>query len=763
MIKTAQVLGLLVLVCVAYANAQGISAEDAAPTADSVVRRESVVPRILKHTGILKDLHGEPIVGIATVSFAFYDAESSITPLWLETLNVEADAFGRFTALIGTSYPDGLPADLFRENAARWLGVRIAREGEQELPRIQLVSVPYALKAADAERLGGFSVNDFQLTPEAAKRAGMETSAYRSIEIAGAGDVGTPNRVAKFAANGVNLIDSAITESANRVGVNNPVPQFELDVVGAAVFGQATERFAFRSGSLGFNRNVNTGAIFDNSRNAFQIQHIANADPALDYLSIQTYSSAGVNTNASAMAITAAGRVGFGTTAPTQPLDVRGTAVFGADNERFSFRSSSLGFNRNVSSGQIYDPTRFAYQWEHSGSAIAANDNLAVQVYNTAGANLSANALSINGLGNVGVNTANPSQRLEVAGNIRITGGSLIFADGSTQSTALGIGSTLSGANGTEILRVTQTASIGVAPSVGVTPPSGIRGHASTATGFAAGAVGSAVSPDGFGVYGLNTATTGNGTAVFGLSTSTSGTGIWGDVTATTGDAVGLFGRSASAAGGTGVWGEVVAGTGVNFGVYGRVTTPGSGNTGSAAGVFDTTTTANILVGRSGGTPTNVFRVSSTGQVFGSGAFLSSGADFAEAVGIQGDPSAYHPGDVLGIDTDGVRRFKKVAVPYSPLVAGIYSTKPGIVGHPYDVNDRERGDEIPLAVVGIVPCKVSDENGPIRVGDLLVSSSTPGYAMRGTDRSRMNGAVIGKALQPMAGTTGVIEVLVSLQ
>jgi hypothetical protein len=68
-----------------------------------------------------------------------------------------------------------------------------------------------------------------------------------------------------------------------------------------------------------------------------------------------------------------------------------------------------------------------------------------------------------------------------------------------------------------------------------------------------------------------------------------------------------------------------------------------------------------------------------------------------------------------------------------------------------------------MAMVGRVPTKVSAENGPIQVGALLVSSSTPGYAMKGTDRSQMLGAVIGKALGSLDSGTGVIEVLVTLQ
>jgi hypothetical protein len=55
------------------------------------------------------------------------------------------------------------------------------------------------------------------------------------------------------------------------------------------------------------------------------------------------------------------------------------------------------------------------------------------------------------------------------------------------------------------------------------------------------------------------------------------------------------------------------------------------------------------------------------------------------------------------------------------------------------MDDPKLKQEVPMAVVGIVPCKVSAENGAIEVGDLLVASFTPGHAMKGTDRSKMLG------------------------
>jgi hypothetical protein len=132
---------------------------------------------------------------------------------------------------------------------------------------------------------------------------------------------------------------------------------------------------------------------------------------------------------------------------------------------------------------------------------------------------------------------------------------------------------------------------------------------------------------------------------------------------------------------------------------------------------------------------------------------------------VRGQPSKYEPGDLLAIDPKGDRRLELSSKPYSTLVAGIYSTKPGVLASPHEVAGEgpKPKDEVPLAVVGIVPCKVTTENGPIHRGDLLVTSSEAGYAMKGTDRSRMLGAVVGKALAPLNSGEGLIQVLVTLQ
>jgi len=68
---------------------------------------------------------------------------------------------------------------------------------------------------------------------------------------------------------------------------------------------------------------------------------------------------------------------------------------------------------------------------------------------------------------------------------------------------------------------------------------------------------------------------------------------------------------------------------------------------------------------------------------------------------------------------------------------------------------------VPVATFGILSCKVDAAYAPIREGDLLVASPTPGHAMRADNPAQ--GTVIGKALEPLASGTGLIKILVMLR
>jgi len=301
------------------------------------------------------------------------------------------------------------------------------------------------------------------------------------------------------------------------------------------------------------------------------------------------------------------------------------------------------------------------------------------------------------------------------------------------------------------------------------TTQAAIKGVNKAATGATNGILGSTASSTAGsnGVVGAATATTGSVVGVVGTSASTSGVGMLASASALTGLTTGLFGESLSTHGNgvegvspggqNGAPGAAVVGVSANC-TSTCVNTPGN------AGIFVTGSGGNILIGAVGLAAgwSRVFRVDSTGKGFFDGGTQTGGADFAESVAVAKELAKHEPGDLLIVDTAGERQLKLSAEPYSTLVAGIYSTKPGVLATPHRM-DETTADEVPLAIVGIVPCKVSAENGPIQPGDLLVSSSTPGHAMKGTDRSRMLGAVVGKALEPLGAGNGTIQVLVTLQ
>jgi hypothetical protein len=197
--------------------------------------------------------------------------------------------------------------------------------------------------------------------------------------------------------------------------------------------------------------------------------------------------------------------------------------------------------------------------------------------------------------------------------------------------------------------------------------------------------------------------------------------------------------------------------------------------------------TGRIIEGWNGDGTTNPwddleFSVRGNGDVNCDGSFVDTGGDYADMLPIA---EAATPGDVLVIGPDG--KMARSTTSYATNVAGIYSTFPGFIGgdpmNNLDEGDPEKlalmaslpslltdlkSERVPVALAGVVPCKVSAENGAIQPGDLLVTSDTPGHAMRadplqvGDVEFYPPGTILGKAMESLDQGTGVILVLVSL-
>ncbi len=105
----------------------------------------SAVPTTLHHQGRLFDAVGAPLDGTHSLAFALYDVNSGGTAAWSETQDVDFTD-GYFDATLGsTSAVDG---DLL-DGSSMWLGIAV--DGGAELGRVHLDSVPYAVRAGDAQ------------------------------------------------------------------------------------------------------------------------------------------------------------------------------------------------------------------------------------------------------------------------------------------------------------------------------------------------------------------------------------------------------------------------------------------------------------------------------------------------------------------------------------------------------------------------------------------------------------------------------------
>ncbi|ATP56435.1 hypothetical protein CPT03_08085 [Pedobacter ginsengisoli] len=159
----------------------------------------------------------------------------------------------------------------------------------------------------------------------------------------------------------------------------------------------------------------------------------------------------------------------------------------------------------------------------------------------------------------------------------------------------------------------------------------------------------------------------------------------------------------------------------------------------------------------------NVARINKAGRGFFNGGTQNSGADIAESFDVTGHISTYEPGDILIISVDKDRAVEKSNTPYSSLVAGVYATKPGVLLTEENI-DTDLSGQVPMGVIGVIPTKVCLEGGSIQRGDLLVTSSTSGVAMKADPDKVKVGQVIGKALESYTtGNIGKIKVLVSIK
>jgi hypothetical protein len=203
----------------------------------------ATVPAVVQFGGVLRDETGKPMSGVVGVTFLLYRDQQGGAPLWLETQNVQPDKTGHYSVMLGSTGSHGLPTDIFVAGEARWLAVQA--QGLPEQPRVMLLSVPYALKAGDAETVGGLPPSAFVLAAPAGSSAILGSTAGNSSAASAApappvnSNVtttgGTVNVLPLFTA-ATNIQNSALTQTGSgataKIGIGTTTPTATLDVKG---------------------------------------------------------------------------------------------------------------------------------------------------------------------------------------------------------------------------------------------------------------------------------------------------------------------------------------------------------------------------------------------------------------------------------------------------------------------------------------------------------------------------------------------------
>ncbi len=447
------------------------------------------LPRVVAMSGTLVDPGGQPHMGAATLSFAFYADQQGGDALWSETQTVQADERGRYTVRLGIETP--LPVELFQTAEARWLGVRNA-EGV-EPPRVRLLSVPYALKAGDAETLGGLPATAYVRAPDTSAKgdgkpeiaAGVAAAGVAGLTANGFENVGSPYATSygyQALVNNTGTFNAAFGHSAmnaNTSGYYNTAVGASAMLFNTSGFQNAAVGEAALFSNVGGHDNTAVGrrAMFSNTNG---VNNTATGEEALTSNTVGAYNTAtgfqALVSNTTGESNTAQGyrglwsntngfyNTGFGFEALRMNTGGSNNTAVGA-----ATLFSNMTGSGNVALGYV------------AGSAATGSNNVYVANAGSAGEN-GAIYLGAEGThtktvlaGNVGIGTSAPANKLEVRGSgsayasITGTGGNagLIFNNGTGGSAILKSNAadgsfTIDAPLSSEVLRLTPDGKVGI-------------------------------------------------------------------------------------------------------------------------------------------------------------------------------------------------------------------------------------------------------------------------------------------------------------
>ncbi|HXM63904.1 MAG TPA: hypothetical protein VN950_23790 [Terriglobales bacterium] len=518
------------------------------------------VPPMVNFSGVLTGVNGKPLTGTVGVTFYLYQESQGGAPLWMETQNVQPDKLGHYSVALGSTNSQGLPASVFASGEARWLGVQV--HGQDEQPRVLLMSVPYAMKALDAETIGGRPASSFMLAPTANSKAPVLPPGT----ITGSG---TADFVPVFTGT-TTIGNSKIFETVGGdIGIGTTTPVATLDLKGTGDVRDTLTLFP-----------KSTHPSLSVHGTAFEVSHTG----LVTFISGQTFPGTGTVTSVGSGAgltggpITTSGTLSIKTGGVTNAMLAHSSLTVTANSPLTGGGAVSLGGSTSLGlescgTGQIL-------KWNGSSWACAADNNSGGTVTSiTAGTGLSGGTITTSGTISV-----NASVVPELAAANSFTNNNGISVNDSSPSLSLsnagsGDGIDISVATGNFGVLVSGSSFEPIRATGGEFPLAAFDGSGEEAV-YAANANDNSFNA---GVYGTEEGDTQETLGVWGYTASGAGFGVYGERVSASSSAT-LF------AGTSGVWGDSSGGNGVSgssdqqYGVVG-VTADTSGE-GYAGGIF---------------------------------------------------------------------------------------------------------------------------------------------------------------------------------
>lgn len=379
--------GILIALTMVLSAATPAAAQDAPP----------LPPIVVPLRGTILAPSGQPQTGTHQFAIAFYAEQGDTNPVWVEVQIVTLGDGGTYALNAGATQASGIPAEMLSGGTAQWLGITVGDGPEQ--PRMRLVTVPYALRAASADTLGGKSAAEFVAAADLVEgvRDALDTPEIKTelqnaakAEGSDPGVAATVGQVPKFTSVGGAVDDSNITDAGGFIGVGSTNPNYLVQVHSAG----SHSLFQMTNAGTGMTATdgVYIGVLAGNP--TFRIMNQENAAIAM-FTNGQPRLLIGNN-----------GFVGIGTQAPhylTQLHSASGHALLQLTNA-----STGANAGDGVYLGVLDGSTSFRLMNQEAGN---------IELF-TAGSQ----RITVTAAGNVGIGTVAPTAQLHVTGNAVIDG-----------------------------------------------------------------------------------------------------------------------------------------------------------------------------------------------------------------------------------------------------------------------------------------------------------------------------------------------------